>query len=117
VEARAAAWVKVAEAAGLKGRDPFEAEEENPLFAEAARLAEKAALDTTQVAERQVQAALVCDIFANPFRSGPAIERATLAWSDCTVVRLATAIYDERAFGRMPILADALQEAGCDHEV
>ena len=30
-------------------------------------------------------------------------------------VGIATGIYDDRAFERMPILADALQEGGCDH--
>jgi hypothetical protein len=35
-------------------------------------------------------------------------------WLSSTVVALARGIYAERAFDRMPILADALQEAGCD---
>jgi hypothetical protein len=37
-----------------------------------------------------------------------------LAWNDATVARLAAAIYDDRAFDRLPVLADALEEAGCD---
>jgi hypothetical protein len=34
-----------------------------------------------------------------------------------TVVALATAIYDERQFERMPVLADALEESGCTDQV
>ena len=30
------------------------------------------------------------------------------------VSTLACGVYDERAFDRLPILADALEEAGCD---
>jgi hypothetical protein len=37
-------------------------------------------------------------------------------WLTSTVVDLATAIYQECAFGRIPILADALMDAGCDNE-
>jgi hypothetical protein len=34
-------------------------------------------------------------------------------WNDGTIPKLAQAIYDDRTFDRLPILADALEEAGC----
>ncbi len=49
-------------------------------------------------------------IFGNPFRP-VTIEPC---WFSETVVALATGIYTDRAFDRLPILADALEEAGCD---
>src|SRR5262249_61367763 len=53
------------------------------------------------------------DIFGNPFRSA-ALKRHWLTANDRAVVNIAQAIHDEKAFDRMPILADALQDAGCD---
>jgi hypothetical protein len=38
------------------------------------------------------------------------------SWRTSDVMLLATGIYEEKAFDRMPILADALQDAGCDNE-
>jgi hypothetical protein len=38
------------------------------------------------------------------------------SWLTSDVRLLAQGIYDEKAFDRMPILADALQDAGCDNE-
>ena len=55
-------------------------------------------------------AAVMRDIVGNPFR--PAVFKTT--WRTETVVALAYGIYTERAFDRLPIMADALEEAGCD---
>ena len=44
------------------------------------------------------------------------VDRAVLAWNDGTVRRIAWGIYEQRAFGRLPILHDALLDAGCDDE-
>jgi hypothetical protein len=57
--------------------------------------------------ERVPQAAILRCIFGNPFRP---IHPSLLGE---TVAKLARTIYDDRAFNRLPILADALEEAGC----
>lgn len=44
---------------------------------------------------------------------GRTVELGWLSWNDRTVVQLAHAIQEEGAFDRLPILADALEEAGC----
>ncbi|MCI0701000.1 MAG: hypothetical protein L0241_07950 [Planctomycetia bacterium] len=54
---------------------------------------------------------LVREIFGNPFR--PVVVEPS--WLTSDVVALAAGIYEDRAFDRMPILADALQDAGCDN--
>jgi hypothetical protein len=53
--------------------------------------------------------ALARCVFGNPFR------RVAVAadWRTATVLALAGGTYAERAFDRLPILADALEEAGC----
>jgi hypothetical protein len=53
------------------------------------------------------------DLIADPFRPTPAIAPAWLAWNGGTVRRLAEAVYDGRAFDRLPVLADALEDTGC----
>jgi hypothetical protein len=66
--------------------------------------------------ERQGQAALVRDIFGNPFRP-VAVDRS---WATPTVVALAQAASSERVMpsahldpAQLAILADALEDAGC----
>jgi hypothetical protein len=58
--------------------------------------------------------ALLRDIFGIPFRP-IALNPTWLAWHGGTIPRISQGIYDERAFDRLPILADALEEAGCDN--
>ena len=55
-------------------------------------------------------AALLRDIFGNPFRP----VAFDPSWRTDTVVSLARQMYELREFSAMPILADALQDAGCD---
>jgi hypothetical protein len=62
-------------------------------------------------AEGAAQCALLADIFGNPFRP-VALDPS---WLTSAVVALATGIYADRASDRLPILADALQDAGCDN--
>jgi hypothetical protein len=52
------------------------------------------------------------DIVGNPFRPAK-IEPAWKRWNGGAVVHLAQVIADEQSFDQMPILADALEEAGC----
>jgi hypothetical protein len=61
---------------------------------------------------RALQAALLRELFGNPFRP-VAADPSWLTWNDGTIPKLAGAIYDDRAFDRMPVLADALEESGC----
>jgi hypothetical protein len=72
----------------------------------------RSVIQRRQRAERLAQAALLRCIVGNPFRP-VAVDPAWLRWRDCATVHIAQAIYDERCFQDLPILADALEEAGC----
>jgi hypothetical protein len=63
-------------------------------------------------ASQQSQGNLLRCIIGNPF-SPVAVHQDWLAWNAATVSRLAQPIYEERAFERLLMLADALEEAGC----
>jgi hypothetical protein len=64
------------------------------------------------VKEASAQRSLLRDIFGNPFRP----VTFSPEWRTDTAVALARQMYDLREFGVMPILADALQDAGCDND-
>ena len=64
--------------------------------------------------EQSAQCHRLRDIFGSPFR--PVVFDPT--WLSADVVRLAQAIYEERTYDRLPILADALAETGCpNHDI
>jgi hypothetical protein len=60
-------------------------------------------------------AATLREILGNPFHP-VSINAAWLAANDRAVERIAQGIYEEQAFNRMPVLADALEDAGCTEE-
>jgi hypothetical protein len=68
--------------------------------------------DVLIIPEEEAQADLLRCIVGNPFAPPPTFRKK---WRTETVTALAAGIYGERAFDRLPILADALEEAGCDH--
>jgi len=51
-------------------------------------------------------------IFGNPFRP----VTFSPEWRTSTAIMMAQGMYESRDFGAMPILADALQDAGCDND-
>jgi hypothetical protein len=59
--------------------------------------------------EEKRQVPLLRDILGNPFRPARLVRR----WLTPAVVSLAAGLYAEGAFDRLPILGDALEEAGC----
>jgi hypothetical protein len=63
-------------------------------------------------AERVVQSAFLRDVFGNLF----APVRVEPRWRTSDAVGLARAIYHDRTFDRLPTLADALMDAGCEDE-
>jgi len=72
--------------------------------------------DTYRHARRGIpckaQAELVREVVGNPFRPVAFDPR----WRTEDVLGLARGIYEDRAFDRLPLLADALMDAGCDQE-
>jgi hypothetical protein len=64
-------------------------------------------------AERAAQAMLLRDLFGAPPFGPVDIPPAWVRWNGGTVRRLAQGIYRDHRFEDLPVLADALEEAGC----
>jgi uncharacterized membrane protein len=77
-----------------------------------------AAREAVEAAEAERQTRLVLEVFGNPFRPAS----IDPVWLTPTVTSLATVAYDDRVLpsghfdpDRLAVLADALEEAGCDN--
>jgi hypothetical protein len=90
---------------GYFGADEFKAKE-------AAGKAANAVPD--RKAERKSQCTFLREIMGNPFRP-VSFDPSWLTWHDGLLGSMARRMYDSRDFSDMPILADALEEAGCDN--
>jgi hypothetical protein len=75
-----------------------------------------AATGPTREKEAAVVAQLLRDITGSPPLISSSPSAAVLAWNDGTVRRIAEGVYEERPFDRLPILHDALLDAGCRDE-
>jgi hypothetical protein len=64
------------------------------------------------MAEGVIQAPLLRDLIGNPFRP-VTFNPSWRSWDGGTVRDLAATMYSAKAFDRMPVLADALEDAGC----
>jgi hypothetical protein len=115
-------WVQVAEqfADGLIGQDELVSAQGRraPMFSPAilvgwvlsSELSEACDWILPRLGIETIIAPILQDIFGNPFRP----VAFDPEWRTATAVSLARQMYEARDFGAMPILADALQDAGCD---
>jgi hypothetical protein len=71
-----------------------------------------AAAEMARSREHAFQCDLLRCIFGNAFRP-VALDPSWLTWHDGLLVSMAQRIYESRDFKDMPVLADALEEAGC----
>lgn len=75
----------------------------------------RAAQEEVSRREQAGQVALLHDIFGNPFRR-VAFDPEWSTWERERVRHLAQSIYNDRQFKELPVLADALEEAGCEND-
>jgi hypothetical protein len=64
-------------------------------------------------AEFREQCRLLIDLLGDRFQPSKAVG-PWLEHDGGTALNLARTVYEDRAFDRLPVLADALEEAGCD---
>src|SRR5207249_2347833 len=81
-------------------------------FAMQAGTDQLAAWDTACDAGMQRQATLLQEVLGNPFRPAES-NPAWLSWRGGLLRSMARQVYDSGDFRDLPVLADALEDAGC----
>jgi hypothetical protein len=108
----AAYWAVSPRAAELAGRAGTAAVEACARSAMVGTAQAAAAWEAGRAAAAAEQARLLREMFGDPFRP----VGVAPAWRTPTVLAVARRAYDRRDFAALPILADALEEAGCDDD-
>jgi hypothetical protein len=67
---------------------------------------------SSEAGEREILCRLLREVAGNPFHR-VRLPAACWTWENGLVPRFAEEIYEQEAFDRLPILGDALEEAGC----
>jgi hypothetical protein len=67
------------------------------------------------VSEEETICRFIRELFRHPSRPSVA-DPKWLTWNDGIVRKMAQTIYERRCFADLPILADALLDAGCDDD-
>ena len=70
------------------------------------------AANATNATNAAVQASLLREIFGNPFRPS-IIDPAWWQWDDGCIANMVLSAYKEECWDTLPIIADALEDAGC----
>src|SRR5262249_40563221 len=78
--------------------------------------AARRAFEEDYAGEEAAQALILRDLFHNPFRPA-SLDPAWRRWNDGTLPGMAQRIYAERDWTALPVLADALEDAGCGDPV
>jgi hypothetical protein len=107
-----AAWMMAGAVPDAIGRNAL-SEFESRHWWERAREKGREAHDRASAQAEQQEAALLRDLFGPLPLGRISIPPAVLAWQGGTVVKMATAIYEGRRWEDMPLLGDALEDAGC----
>ncbi|MGF1580780.1 MAG: hypothetical protein ACFCD0_15570 [Gemmataceae bacterium] len=90
-----------------------------PTFCELAQIEKLSQLEPPAAVRRRVRSAqsrLLRCLVGNPFRP-MYVEPRCLVWNGGIIVKIAQRIDESRNYGHLPVLADALEEAGCSNEV